>query len=203
VSAPHLVLVGMMGAGKTSVGRRCAAKLGRPFVDTDDLVETATGMPVAEIFETQGEDAFRALERAAVADVVASPEPLVIACGGGAVLDPDSRRLLRGSGLVVWLRASPEVLSERVGRQPGARPLLAHAPAAATLQRLAQLRADAYEAAAHTTVDTDGRTQDDIADEVVAVFVSSPHEAHREGRSGGGSEREERARTPERPGEPA
>jgi shikimate kinase len=173
VSGRHLVLVGLMGAGKTSVGRRCAAKLERPFVDTDELVETTTGMRVAELFETQGEQAFRALERAAIADATASPDPLVIACGGGAVLDPESRRLLRAAGFVVWLRADPAVLSDRVTRQPGTRPLLAGAPPAATLERLAVLRAGAYEAAAHAVVDTDGLSQDAVTDEVIAVFAAA------------------------------
>jgi shikimate kinase len=174
VSARHLVLVGMMGAGKTSVGRRCANRLGRAFVDTDDLVEANAGMRVVEIFETRGEPAFRALERAAVGDACASPDPLVIACGGGAVLDAESRRTLRAAGLVVWLRAAPSVLTDRVGRNAGeARPLLAgagSAPAAATLERLAALRADTYEAAAHVVVDTDGRSLDEVADAVVDVF---------------------------------
>jgi shikimate kinase len=164
----HLVLVGMMGAGKTSVGRRCAARLGRDFVDTDDVVEEAADRRVAEIFEQDGEDAFRALERDAVAKVAASSKPLVIACGGGAVLDADSRDRLRAAGLVVWLRAAPEVLGERVGRQPGTRPLLAGAPPTATLERIASERADAYAAAAHVRIETDGRTQDEIADEIVS-----------------------------------
>jgi shikimate kinase len=176
VSAGHLVLIGMMGAGKTTVGRRCATRLGRGFVDTDDLIESTTGMRVAEIFESQGEPAFRALERVAVADACASPEPLVIACGGGAVLDPDSRRTLRAAGLVVWLRAAPEVLSGRVGQDAGAtRPLLAESgarAAAATLERLAELRADTYAATAHAVVDTDGETLDEVVAEVVARFES-------------------------------
>ncbi len=170
----HLVLVGLMGAGKTSVGRRCAERLARPFVDTDELVETATGMRVAEVFETRGEEAFRAAERTAVADAAASPEPLVIACGGGAILDPESRRAMRASGFVVWLRASPEVLSARVERQPETRPLLRGAQPAATLERLAILRADAYEAAAHAVVDTDHETQDAVADAVLEVFAGAP-----------------------------
>jgi shikimate kinase len=201
VSERHLVLVGLMGAGKTSVGRRCAARLERPFVDTDELVESVAGMSVAELFESQGEEPFRALERTAVADVAASPEPIVIACGGGAVLDAENRRALRATGLVVWLRASPEVLSGRVDRQPDARPLLRGAPPAATLERLAVLRADAYEAAAHVVVDTDDRSEDAVADAVLDCFVSSVQPGSDEGRSGDGSGHE--VRTSERPGEPA
>src|SRR4051794_41193739 len=88
----HLVLIGLMGAGKTTVGRRCAEALGRSFVDTDDLVSTQAGASVPEVFVAEGEAGFRARERAAIADAVASPEPLVIACGGGAVVDGADRR---------------------------------------------------------------------------------------------------------------
>jgi shikimate kinase len=176
VTARHLVLVGMMGAGKTSVGRHCAARLDRPFVDTDELVEATTGLRVAEIFETQGEPAFRALERVAVSDACASPEPLVIACGGGAVLDAENRRTLRGAGTVVWLRAAPETLSRRCGQSGAARPLLAgsgSAPAAATLERLAGLRADTYDAASDAVVDTDDVSLDHVADAVVQIFEAA------------------------------
>jgi len=103
----HLVLVGLMGAGKTTVGQMCAARLGRAFVDTDDLVETLAHASVSEIFASDGEARFRELEQQAVAEACASPEPLVIACGGGAVLAPANRRLLRAAGTVVWLRAPP------------------------------------------------------------------------------------------------
>ena len=100
------------------------------------------------------------------ADVSASPEPLVIACGGGAVLDPTTRRRLRAVGLVVWLQASPPVLGRRVGRDR-TRPLLGGSPDT-VLERLATLRAPAYEAAADVVVDTDGRTVDEVADAVIA-----------------------------------
>jgi shikimate kinase len=167
----HLVLVGLMGVGKTTVGQRCAELLQRPFVDTDELVEATVRMPVAELFATQGEQHFRALERQAVADTSASPAPLVIACGGGAVLDPENRRVLRSEGVVVWLQASPEELSARVGTDAGAvRPLLAGADKTATLQRLSSLREPAYEAAAHVHIDTDGRTPDDVAATVLEEY---------------------------------
>lgn len=164
----HLVLVGLMGAGKTTVGERCAARLGRPFVDTDDLVEALAGRSVEALF-ADGEPEFRALERQAVADACASPAPLVIACGGGAVLDPDSRRRLRTSGFVAWLRAEPSVLAERVASDDTVRPLLAaRGPATVTrLAGLADARAAAYEAVADVRVPTDGRTPDEVTTAVL------------------------------------
>jgi shikimate kinase len=166
----HLVLVGLMGAGKTSVGERCAEALGRSFVDTDHLVELATGTSVSDVFAKQGESAFRAAERTAVADASLSPDPLVIACGGGAVLDPDNRRVLREHGVVVWLQAGAEELGRRVGAGED-RPLLRDgAPPTATLARLAELRAPAYAAAAHVIVDTDGLAVDAVADRVLEEF---------------------------------
>ena len=171
-STRHLVLVGLMGAGKTSVGQRCAELLDRAFLDTDQLIEANTRMGVADIFAEHGEQQFRALERDAVADASASPDPLVIAVGGGAVLDPENRRALRARGVVVWLRASPAELGARVGANAGdSRPLLAGgASSAATLERLSAQREPAYEAAAHLQVDTEGRSIDDVAALVVEEF---------------------------------
>ena len=152
---------GLMGAGKTSVGggvRR--ARLDRPFVDTDDLVETAAGMTIADVFAVYGEGRFRALEREAVADACASPRPAVIACGGGAVLHADNRRTLKTAGLVVWLQAEPEVLADRVGRGlgPGRAPAARRGQPARRLERLAVIRAGAYEAVADRLVDTTDRS---------------------------------------------
>ncbi len=171
MSTKHLVLVGLMGAGKTTVGERCAEQLGRPFVDTDELVEATVHLSVGEIFETLGEEQFRALERTAVADVSASPAPLVIACGGGAVLDADSRARMRATGVVVWLQAPPAVLGARVtdqeDRDGARRPLVRDDGPVATLERLAVTRAPAYEAAAHAVVDTTGKSVDDVVDAVL------------------------------------
>jgi shikimate kinase len=170
----HLVLVGLMGAGKTTVGQRCAELLDRPFLDTDELIEANTRMGVADVFSQHGEDQFRMLERAAVADASASPAPLVIACGGGAVLDPENRRQLRAHGVVVWLRASPAELGTRVGPDAGeVRPLLASgALPEQTLARLIAVREPAYEAASHLQVDTGGRTVDQVAGTVVEEYRS-------------------------------
>jgi len=181
VTTRHLVLIGLMGAGKSTVGERCATALDRAFVDTDRLIELNAGTTVAEIFSTQGEPAFRALERTVVADVSGSPAPLVIACGGGVALDPDNRRALREHGVVVWLRAAAQELGRRVGSGAG-RPLLEHglggedglggrgSTPAATLERLAVLRAPAYEAAAHFIVDTDGLAIDAVTELVLEEY---------------------------------
>jgi shikimate kinase len=176
--ARHLVLVGLMGAGKTTVGERCADLLARPFDHTDALVEATANLSVAGIYEQFGEEQFREHERDAVADVSASPTPLVIACGGGAVLDAGSRDRLRASGVVVWLTAPAAVLGERVARGAAGgepRPLLRGGSAVSTLDRLAATRAPAYEAAAHAVVATDDRSVDDVA--AAAIDVLRSHEA--------------------------
>ena len=170
-SGRHLVLVGLMGAGKTTVGQRCAALLERPFVDTDELVVATAGVSFDEIWSVEGEQGFRARERVAVADATASPTPLVISCGGGAVLDAENRRTLRARGVVVWLTASSAELASRLVHDDS-RPLLASGDKTATLERLGSLREPAYEAAAHVRVDTDGRTPDDIAASVVEELQS-------------------------------
>jgi shikimate kinase len=172
MSQKHLVLVGLMGAGKTTVGEVCARRLDRPFLDTDDLIETVIGATISELFATVGEAAFRAHERAAVADACASPVPTVISCGGGAVLDPENRRQLRSSGFVVWLQAAPDVLAQRVEADATTRPLLGTHRAATTLERLAVSRGVAYEAASHAVVETDGRTVDEVADAILEAYAS-------------------------------
>jgi shikimate kinase len=167
----HLVLIGLMGAGKTTVGKRCAEALARPFVDTDDLIVAQAGASVPEIFAAEGEHGFRARERAAVADAVASPEPLVIACGGGAMVDAENRRTVRSAGFVVWLSCAPDELAARVERDGTAtRPLLAKGPAAATLTHLAGIRSGAYEQAADARVVTDGHDVDAVTASVLAAY---------------------------------
>jgi shikimate kinase len=166
----HLVLIGLMGAGKSTVGMECARRLERTFVDTDDLVQQTAHMTVEAIFADGGESRFRELEHVVVADVCASPEPLVIACGGGTVLDPENRRALRAAGIVVWLRAPAAILLARVG-DSSRRPLLREDPAG-VLARLERLREPAYGAAAHVWVDTS-----DLSVAMVAGAVLSEFEA--------------------------
>ena len=120
-----MVLVGLMGSGKTTVGRRLAALLDRAFVDADDALEARAGRPIAEIFQRDGEEAFRDLETAVLEELLRSPERPVIASGGGAVLRPANRALLAGDDVtVVWLDAKPAFLASRIERKAH-RPLLA------------------------------------------------------------------------------
>ena len=159
-SNEHVVLVGLMGSGKTTVGRQVARRLDRPFIDSDAEVEAATGKTVREIFEDVGEAAFRRVETDVLVRALDSRPPAVIAAAGGVVLDPTNRRLLRERATVVWLRGRPETLARRVTR--GAhRPLLDGDPAAA-LARMHADREHLYEEVADHVVDIDGCERDDV-----------------------------------------
>jgi 5-deoxy-5-amino-3-dehydroquinate synthase len=169
--APHVVLVGMMGAGKTTVGRRVAKLLGRPLLDSDQMIESRTGRTVREIFEADGEAAFRALETAALVDALEEPEPLVIAAAGGVLLRPENREALqRAHAKVVWLRADPTVLAERAVRGEH-RPLLDGDPLAA-MNRLLPEREPLYRGAADLVLDTDRMDPDTVAERVVEGAVA-------------------------------
>lgn len=168
MSGPHLVLVGMMGAGKTTVGRLVAARTGRPLLDSDSLVEARTGRTVAQIFAEEGEAAFRAIEHDVLGSMLGGDEPVVVAAAGGSVLDPANRARLVDSGTVVWLRADPTALAARV--RPGDhRPLLAEDPAG-TLARLAEEREPLYRSVADVVVDVDGLSPDEVADRVLEAW---------------------------------
>ncbi len=164
----HVVLVGMMGVGKTTVGTRVAEVLGRPFSDSDADVEARTGRTVREIFEREGEPAFRLLESSVLADALARREPSVIAAAGGVVLDPANRRLLEQAGTVVWLRAPVPVLVDRVAGGEH-RPAVQHDPEG-TLTRMQQSRTDLYDEVADVVVDS-SRPLDEVVRVVVEVVT--------------------------------
>jgi 5-deoxy-5-amino-3-dehydroquinate synthase len=149
----HIVLVGMMGAGKTSTGRRLAALLGRRFVDTDALIEADAQTSIGEIFQREGEQGFRVREWRVFDDALSSPVPSVIATGGGAVLDDENRARLGAEAEVVWLRARPSTLADRVEGIPE-RPLLGE-DAHAALVDLEPQRRPLYEQVAGSVVDVD------------------------------------------------
>jgi shikimate kinase len=161
----------MMGSGKTTVGRRVAARLGRPLRDSDAEVEARTGRTVREIFETDGEAAFRTEEALALAEALADPEPAVVAAAGGVVLDPGNRERLRATGTVVWLDARPEFLARRVSTG-GHRPLLGDDPLAA-LRRLDTERRPLYAEVADAVVPVEGRSVDDVVAGVLTALGAS------------------------------
>jgi len=164
VTKPVCVLVGMMGAGKTTVGELVAETLGVPFLDVDDTIAATAGKPIPEIFIDDGEDHFRALERAAVADAVDGFEG-VLALGGGAILATETRKKLVGQ-TVVYLSVEVADALKRVGLGVG-RPMLAMNPRA-TLRHLLDQRRPLYEEVATVVVRTDGLTAEEVAAEVLA-----------------------------------
>lgn len=148
--ARSIVMVGLMGSGKSAIGRRLAARLNAAFVDTDARIEALAGLAIPEIFATGGEAAFREMEREAVLRVLAEP-PQVIAFGGGAYMDAEIRAEARRRATTVWLRAEVELLAERCSRNSD-RPLLQGGNVQATLATLAEQRYPVY-AKADITVD--------------------------------------------------
>jgi shikimate kinase len=170
--SPLVVLVGTMGAGKTTVGRLVAEALGVGFLDTDHLVEERAGKPVAEIFVDDGEQAFRALERTAVADALVDHTG-VLALGGGAVLDTGTRRLLDGHR-VIFLRVGLTDAAQRVGLGVS-RPLLL-GNVRGRVKQLIDERTPVYESVAQHTVDTDGLSADEVASRVRALVQDGGHD---------------------------
>jgi shikimate kinase len=165
-AGPRAVLVGAPGSGKTTIGELLAERLGVGFRDTDGDIVAAAGKPISEIFVDDGEDHFRALERAAVATALREHDG-VLSLGGGAILAEQTRELLGGHP-VVFLNVGLSEAVSRVGLGSG-RPLLTVNPRA-TLKYLMDQRRPLYESVATRTVDTDGRTPDEIADEILTFL---------------------------------
>ena len=163
----RILLVGMMGAGKTTTGQLVARRLGWGYRDSDADVEAETGLSVPELFARDGEAAFRRAEAEVLARACAEPTPSVISVAGGAVLSPDNRALIARSGTVVWLRARPETLATRVGAGVG-RPLLGDDPAAAMV-RLSAVRAPFYAEVADLVIDVDDLGATEVAERIVAA----------------------------------
>jgi shikimate kinase len=164
-----IVLVGLMGAGKSCIGKRLAARLGVRFVDADQEIEQAAGCSVAEIFARHGEAAFRDGERRVIARLLGEP-PHVLATGGGAFMDPSTRTLLRSRAVTVWLRADLEVMLARVSRR-GNRPLLKTGDPRTVLERLIAERYPVY-AEADLTVDSIDGPPDATVERVIAALAS-------------------------------
>nr|WP_047573051.1 shikimate kinase [Methylobacterium sp. ZNC0032] len=163
-----VVLVGMMGSGKSSVGRRLAARLGLPFVDADTEIEMAAHMTIPEIFAQRGETEFREGERRVIARVLATRAPLVLATGGGAFMNAETRARVKELGISVWLKAEPDVLMRRV-RKRSNRPLLQTADPEATLRRMLAEREPVY-ALADITIQSSDEPHEVVVGETIAAL---------------------------------
>lgn len=164
-----ILLIGMMGAGKTTVGRRLAAKLGLDFFDSDAEIETAANMTIPEIFENHGEDEFRAGESRVIARLL-KQKNAVIATGGGAFMNAETRELVRQEAVSVWIKAEFELLFARVSKRAN-RPLLKTPDPRATLKALIEKRYPTYALADLTIVSRDV-PHDVVANEVIAKLKS-------------------------------
>lgn len=160
-------LIGFMGAGKSTVGRLLAARLGRPFFDLDAEIERERGTDVAAIFAAGGESAFRDAERAALS-ALAARDDAVVACGGGVVTDAGSRKVL-GHGTVAYLRVSSEEALARIGSETAGRPLLRGGDPSAASELLGS-RESLYASVADMSLDTSGRTPETMADRIVELL---------------------------------
>jgi shikimate kinase len=174
----HLVLVGMMGAGKTSVGKRLAARLGLPFIDSDQAIEESARMTIPEIFAARGEAEFRAGERKVIARLLGEHQR-VIATGGGAFMDAETRRRIRETAISLWLNADLPVLMKRVTRRP-TRPLLQNADPEGTLRALMTQRYPVY-AEADVSIVSEDHAHEAVVQTAIAALV-----AHLEARDGSG-----------------
>ena len=176
-SPPRTVaLVGLMGAGKSAIGKRLAQRLGLPFVDADEEIERAAGCSVAEFFERFGEAEFRAGERRVIARLLDGP-PHVLSTGGGAYMDADTRALMRARATTVWLRADLDVLYDRVKRR-GHRPLLKQGEPREILNRLMQQRYPIY-AEADVTVESTAQPAERTTEEVIEALQAAGMEVDR------------------------
>jgi XRE family transcriptional regulator, aerobic/anaerobic benzoate catabolism transcriptional regulator len=171
--APRVVaLLGLRGAGKTTIGKQLARRLHVRFVELDRQIEKAADMSLAELFSLYGEDYYRRLERETLAEVVKEKRPMVLATGGGIVESPETYALLKKSAVTVWLRAEPEDHWNRVVSQGDRRPMADHPQAMADLRDLLSAREPLYAAADHT-VETSGRTVEAIVDHLTeTVYVT-------------------------------
>jgi len=168
----NVYLVGPMGSGKTAVGKRLAALLGRQFFDSDAEIERRTGVDIRFIFEKEGEARFREREREVIADLTAL-DGVIVATGGGAVLDPATRARLSSTGTVVYLQATVDAQLHRT-KPSRNRPLLMNEDPRAVLERLMSIRKPLYEEIADIRVETTGRQVRAVAGDVRALLDANP-----------------------------
>jgi len=165
----NIALIGFMGSGKTTVGRLLAVRLGMKFIDLDDVIKDKLGMEITEIFSNYGEKYFRDVESQVVKEVFTGVDNSVIACGGGVVLRDDNVRIINQNSVVVYLRISPyEAYSRLLSCRD--RPLLNVSNRLEVINQLMRVREPLYLRTAHIVVDVDGRTPEDIVEEIIRTL---------------------------------
>ena len=164
-----LVFIGMMGAGKTSIGRLCSYKLGVPFVDADHEIVASAGCEISEIFARFGEQAFRDGEKKVIARLLSDDTLKVLSVGGGAFTNEQTRTLLLEQGIVIWLRASLATLVQRTSLSFKTRPLLQSGSPEETLKKLLESREHLYNMA-HIVIDTDGLSHEETVEKTLVAL---------------------------------
>lgn len=168
----NVILIGYRGTGKSSIGRQLAARLQRPFVDADEVLEQRVGCSIADYFAREGEQAFRDRESEILAELVTATN-CVISLGGGAILRPQNRQAIRQGGLVVWLQADPGTIASRLhadATTAARRPALTHHDPLTEIRTLLEQRRPLYAECAGHTIDTEQKSLDDCVDEIVCLL---------------------------------
>jgi shikimate kinase len=168
----NLVLIGHRAAGKTTVGRKLSASLKKMFVDTDDLIEERQGSPIAEIIKLHGWDFFRAMEKKVISEI-SGRDDLIIAAGGGAILELENVDALKSNGFIIWLKANVQVLLQRMAedcRTATGRPSLTGKGALEEFEEVIAYRKPFYEGASEIQIDTSALDIDEVVERIVTIF---------------------------------
>ena len=161
----NIFLIGFMGAGKSTIARSLVQKLNFPLIEMDERTVKEQGMPISEIFDRYGEEHFRDIESELV-KTIGTLEPSVVSCGGGTVLRPENVENMKKSGKIVFLTATPQTIYERV-KNSSDRPILNGHMNVPYIAELMEKRRPVYEGAAELTISTDGKSREEIADEII------------------------------------
>lgn len=172
---PHLILIGLMGVGKSTIGRQLAACMDICFVDTDHVIESEQALSISGLFEQRGEAAFRRLEKEVLKDLVQISTPQVIATGGGMVIQKENRVCMQKYGLVIWLNVEPEAIYQRL-RHNKSRPLLQQTNALKELQDLYAQREAWYRSCCDLEINSGGLIPRQVVDQIMRFVAESGHE---------------------------